>query len=89
MGNIRVEYSITLKTANGKELSFDKNRILTEQDKINHEHVQQILEQDFRETEQTSFLTAMQTQLGEEITSTKLKVTKIVEIQSAGDDDQM
>ena len=89
MGNVRVEYTITVKGANGKQLSFNKERILTEQDETNPKHIQHVLEKDFRATEQTSFLEGLQTQLGEEITSTTVKITKMTELQSAGDDDQM
>jgi len=89
MGNVRVTYTITVKAVDGKELSFDKERILTEQDTVNPENLRDFLERDFRETEQTSFLIALQSQLGAEITGTSFKVTKVTELKSAGDDDQM
>ena len=48
-----------------------------------------VLERDFRETEQTAFITALQYELGRKIGSVTLTVTKVTELKSAGDDDQM
>jgi hypothetical protein len=85
MGNVRVAYTITVKAVDGKELSFDKERTLYEQNAVKPENLQDILERDFRATEQTS----LQHQLGKKITNLTFKVTKVTELQSAGDDDQM
>jgi hypothetical protein len=89
MGNVHVAYTITVKAVDGKELSFNKERTLYEQDTVNPEKLQDFLEREFRETEQTAFLTALQSQLGVEITGISFKATKVTELQSAGDDDQM
>ena len=49
MVNVRVAYTITVKAVDGKELSFDKERTLYEQDSINPENLRNILEREFRE----------------------------------------
>lgn len=89
MENIRVEYTMTVTVTGGEELSFKNERILTEQDDTRPEHVHSILEQDFRETEHTPFLTALQAQLGKEIIGITLLVNTITSLKPAGDDDQM
>ena len=89
MGNVHVAYTITVKAENGKELSFDKERTLYEQDTVNPETLQDVLKRNFRETEQPQFLTAVHHQLGNAIADITFRVTKITELKSAGDDDQM
>lgn len=89
MGNILVAYTITVKGADGKEWSFDKERILHDRDAANPETLQVLLAREFRESEQASFLAALQSQLGIDITSATFKVIKVTELKSAGDDDQM
>ncbi len=85
MGNVRVAYTITVKSVDGKEMSFDKERTLYEQDSVNPEYLRDILEREFREKEKA----ALQHELGNEITSLAFKVTKVTKLKSAGDDDQM
>ncbi len=89
MGNVRVSYTITVKAVDGKELSFDKEWFLPEQNDLNAENLQNVVEREFRETEQIAFVTALQHELGQEIADMTFKVTKVTELKSAGDDDQM
>ena len=85
MGNVHVAYTVTVRVSDGKELSFDKERTLYEQDSVEPENLLDFLERNFTETEKT----ALQHQLASEITSLAFKVTKVTELKSAGDDDQM
>lgn len=85
MGNVRIAYTITAKAVDGKELSFNKERTLYEQDAVNPENLQDFLERNFREAERN----ALQHQIEKEITDITFKVTKVTELKSAGDDDQM
>ncbi len=89
MGTYRVEYTITLTVEDGRELSFPKERFLTEDEISDVKEIPAFLEREFRDTEQTNFLLTMKSQLGKEITGTSLVVNKISELLSAGDDDQM
>lgn len=89
MGTYRVEYTITLTVEDGRELSFPKERFLTEDEILDVKEIPAFLEREFRDTEQTNFLLTMKSQLGKEITGTTLVVNKISELLSAGDDDQM
>ena len=85
MANVRVAYTITVKTVDGKEWSFDKERTLYEQDSTNPENLRNILEREFRKIDKI----ALQRQLEQEITDMTFKVVNVIELQSAGDDDQM
>lgn len=78
---VRVEYTVTVTGEDGKPISVSKERILTELDSIDPEHIQQVLEQDLQATEQPA--------LGKHITGSTLVVTKITELKPTGDDDQM
>ena len=89
MGTYRVDYTITLTVEDGRELSFQKERFLTENEVPDVKEIPAYLEREFRDTEQTNFLLTMKSQLGKEITGTSLVVNKISELLSAGDDDQM
>ena len=89
MGTYRVEYTITLTVEDGMELSFPKERFLTEDEVSDVEEIPAYLEREFRENEEANFLLTMKSQLGKEITGTSLVVNKISELLSAGDDDQM
>ena len=89
MANVHVEYTITVKVADGEELSFNKERVLTEQDESQTEQIQNIVERDFRDTEETPFLTALKNKHQKEIISATLQITNITVLKSAGDDDQM
>jgi hypothetical protein len=77
----RVEYTVTLTGRDGKPVSVNKGRILSELDSIDPVHIQQVLEQALQATEQPA--------LGKQITRSTLVVTKITELKPTGDDDQM
>ena len=89
MANICIDYTITVQSSDGHSLSFNKEQILTAQDTSNLEHVQKILEREFRETEQQIFLTELKNQHGKEFTTVSFKITKTTTLKPAGDDDQM
>ena len=78
---VRVEYMMTLTGEDGKPVSVNKERILSELDSIDSGHIQQVLEQELQATEQPKF--------GKQITSSTLVVTNITELKPTGDDDQM
>ena len=78
MRTVRVEYTVTFTGEDGKTVSVNKERILSELDSTNPEHIQQILEQEV----QTSEIPA----LGKGRT---VVVTNITELMPTGDDDQM
>jgi hypothetical protein len=77
----RVEYSVSLTGEDGSTVSVNKERILTELDSIDPEHIHQVLEQEVQATEQSD--------LGKHIAGPSLVVTKITELKPTGDDDQM
>ena len=89
MKNLHVAYTLAAKAVNGKEMSFEKERILFEQDTLDPQTIQDIIEEEFRKTEKVTFVTALQSELNAEISEIIVKVTKVTELQSAGDDDQM
>ena len=89
MANICVEYTITVQSSDGHNVSFHKEQILTAQDTSNLDHVQTILEREFRETEQQAFLTELKNQHGKEFTPVAFAITKTTTLKPAGDDDQM
>jgi len=78
---VRVEYIVALTGEDGKTELVNKERILSELDSIDPEHIQLILEQGLPATEQRSS--------GKSITDSSLVVTSITELQPTGDDDQM
>ena len=78
---VRVEYSMTVTGEDGKPVSVNKERILSELDSIDSGHIQQVLEQELQATEQPA--------LGKQITDSTLVVTNITELKPTGDDDQM
>jgi len=78
---VRVKYTMTAVEEDGKPVSVNKERILSELDSIDPEHIQQILEQEVQATEQPAH--------GKTITDSSLVVTNITELQPTGDDDQM
>ncbi len=78
---VRVEYIVALTGEDGKTELVNKERILSELDSIDPEHIQLILEQGLPATEQGSS--------GKSITDSSLVVTSITELQPTGDDDQM
>ena len=77
----RVEYTVTVTGKDGKLVSVNKERILSELNSIDPEHIQQLLEQEEHATEQPS---PEQTPI-----HSSLVVTNITELQPTGDDDQM
>ena len=77
----RVEYTVTKTGEDGKTVSVNKERILTELDSIAPEHIQKLLEQEEHATEQPS---PEKTPI-----HSSLVVTNIMELQPTGDDDQM
>ncbi len=78
---IRVEYIVALTGEDGKTELVNKERILSELDSTDHEHIQQILEQELQATEQGSS--------EKSIADSSLVVTNITELKPTGDDDQM
>ena len=89
MGNFQVEYTITARGRDGKEITINKKRFLTQDLVSDPKEIQGFLEREFQETEKASFLNEMQSQLGEEITETNLRVDRVTELVPTGDDDQM
>ena len=89
MGNFQVEYTITAKGRDGKELTINKKRFLTQDLISDPKEIQGFLEREFQESEKASFLNEMQPQLGEEVTETTIRVSKVTELVPTGDDDQM
>ena len=77
----RVEYTVTVTGEDGKLVSVNKERILSELNSIDPEHIQQLLKQEEHATEQPS--------LGKTPIHSSLVVTNITELQPTGDDDQM
>ena len=77
----RVEYTVRVTGEDGRIVSVNKGRILSELDSIDPEHIQQLLEQEEHATEQPA--------LGKIITSSSLVVKNITELKPTGDDDQM
>jgi hypothetical protein len=65
----------------GKNVSVNKERILSELDSIDPEHIQKLLEQEEQATEQPS--------LEKTPIHSSLVVTNITELKPTGDDDQM
>jgi len=78
---VRVEYTVRVTGVDGSTVSVNKERILSELDSTDPEHIQQILEQEMQETEQGSS--------EKSIADSSLVVTNITELQPTGDDDQM
>ena len=78
---VRVEYIVALTGEDGKNELVNKERILSELDSTDPEHIQQILEQEVQATEQGSS--------EKSIADSSLVVTNITELQPTGDDDQM
>jgi hypothetical protein len=81
MRTVRVEYTVTGTKEDGSTVSVNKERILSELDSTDPEHIKQILEQELQATEQGSS--------EKSIADSSLVVTKITELQPTGDDDQM
>jgi hypothetical protein len=77
----RVKYTVTIPGEDGKLVSVNKERILSELDSFDPEHIQQLLEQEEHATEQPS--------TGKTPIHSSLVVTNITELQPTGDDDQM
>lgn len=77
----RVEYTMTRTGEDGKTVSVNKERILSELDSIDPEYIHQVLEQELQATEQPS--------PEKIIPGTSLMVTNITELKPTGDDDQM
>ena len=80
MKTVRVKYMVTLTGEDGKPVSVNKERILSELVSIDSAHIQQVLEEELQATEQPA--------LGQQITGSTL-ITKITELKPTGDDDQM
>ncbi|MFZ1747289.1 MAG: hypothetical protein WBO24_15640 [Nitrospirales bacterium] len=77
----RVEYTVKVTGEDGKMVSVNKERILSELDSTDPEHIQHLLEQEEHATEQPSpEKTPIQS---------SLVVTNITELQPTGDADQM
>ncbi len=78
---VRVEYIVALTGKDGKTELVNKERILSELDSIDPDHIQQILEEEVQATEQGSF--------EKNIADSSLVVTNITELKPTGDADQM
>lgn len=78
---VRVKYTVTVAGEDGKSVSVNKERILSEVASTDPEHIQQVLEKEWHATEQPA--------PGKTITDSSLVVTNITELQPTGDDDQM
>ena len=81
MKTVRVEYTVTITGEDGKTKAVNKERILSDLDSTDPEHIQQVLEQELPAPEHPA--------LGRSVVSSSLVVTNITELQPAGDDDQM
>jgi len=78
---VRVEYMVTLTGEDGKPVSVNKERILSDLDSTDPKHIQQVLEQEMQASKQSA--------LGKHTTGSTLVVTNITELKPTGDDDQM
>jgi hypothetical protein len=78
---VRVNYTVTTAGEDGKPVLVNKDRILSDLDSTDSEHIRQILEQQVHATEKPAF--------GKTIADFSLVVTNITELQPTGDDDQM
>jgi len=76
-----VEYTVSVTGEDGKIVSVNKERILSELNSIDPEHIQQLLEQEEHATEQPL--------LEKTPIHSSLVVTNITELKPTGDDDQM
>lgn len=79
--SVRVEYIVRITGEDGKTVSVNKERILSELESIESEHIGKILEQEEQPPEQSAH--------EEILASLSLVVTKITELKPTGDDDQM
>ena len=77
---VRVKYKVTLTGEDGKPVSVNKERILSELVSIDSAYIQQVLEEELQATEQPA--------LRQQIPGSTL-ITKITELKPTGDDDQM
>jgi len=77
----RVEYTVTVRREDGKTISVNKERILSELDSFDPEHIHQVLEQELQAAERPA--------LGKNNHGSSLVVTNITELKPTGDDDQM
>lgn len=77
----RVEYTVKVTGEDGKLVSVNKERILSELNSIDPEHIQQLLEQEEHATEQSA--------LEKNSPGSSPMVTSITELQPTGNDDQM
>ncbi len=77
----RVEYTVTVTGEDGKIVSVNKDRILSELDSIDPEHIQQVLKQELQAAEKPAH--------GKNNHGSSLVVTNITELKPTGDDDQM
>ncbi|HBP87478.1 MAG TPA: hypothetical protein PKK23_06270 [Nitrospirales bacterium] len=75
----QVKYTVTGE--DGKLVSVNKERILSELNSIDPKYIQKLLEQELQTTEQPS--------PGKTPIHSSLVVTNITELQPTGDDDQM
>jgi hypothetical protein len=78
---VRVNYTVTAAGEDGKPVLLNKDRILSDLDSTDPEHIRKILEQQVHATEEPAF--------GKTLTDFSLVVTNITELQPTGDDDQM
>ena len=77
----RVEYTVTVTGEDGRTVSENKERILSELDSIDPKYIHQVLEHELQATEQPS--------PEKTITDSSLVVSNITELKPTGDNDQM
>ena len=77
----RVEYTVTVTGEDGRTVSENKERILSELDSIDPKYIHQVLKHELQATEQPS--------PEKTITAFSLVVTNITELKPTGDNDQM
>lgn len=81
MNIVRVNYTVTAAGVDGKPVLVNKDRILSDLDSTDPEHIRKILDQQEHATEEPAF--------GKTLTDFSLVVANITELQPTGDDDQM
>jgi len=63
MRTVRVEYTVTVTRGDGSTVSVNKERILSELDSTDPEHIKQILEQELQATGSSSLVVTNITEL--------------------------
>lgn len=77
----RVKYTVKVTEEDGTIVSVNKERILSELNSIDPEHIHKVLEQELQAADQPAH--------GKNISGSSPVVTNITELKPTGDDDQM